>query len=150
MKVVNNIAIRVFAPPEENQNAIKETFLKLLNLSEEDIKKEKVQFEEKTAKGFSERKIKTLTCLLEKDRHCNPFLKKLVKHLSKEDKDLLIHQKNRLDEHYDFFIRLDKDELLKGKYVVTQEGNCFHIRMNIATFPRNEEKARAAIQEIFS
>lgn len=150
MKLVNNIAIRVFAPPEENQIAIKKAFLKLIGYNEEEIKDEKIAFEEKNAKGFNERKIKTLTCILEKDRHCNIFLKKINEKLTKKDKQLLLSQEDRLDEHFDFFLRLNKDELIKDNYVLTQEGNCFHIRMNIATFPKSEERAREIIKEIFS
>ena len=149
MKLANNIEIRVFCPPEEDCLQIKQAFLDLIGMNEEKIEEEKISHKEQTAKGFQERKIKIFECTLEKDRHCNVFLKRISENLTEEDKDLILNQKNRLDANLNFFLRLEKEELIEGKYRITDSGECFHIKINVAAFPRKKEAAWTVLKEIF-
>ena len=148
MKIANSIKITVFAKEEEDFDKIKAKLLSLIPFS---LEEEKVKLKESSATGFSEKKIKIFEVLLEKDRHIEAFLDNLVKELGDETKELILKQaENRLDEECNFFLRFGKDKLMKEKELwVTDQGNCFHIKMNIACFPRKREKALEVIFNIF-
>ncbi|MFH1505755.1 MAG: RNA-binding domain-containing protein [archaeon] len=146
MKLCNIIKVTVFAKPEDNCEKIGKVFQKLFPF---DFAEEKIKLKKQKTHGFNEREILVYEADLEKDRHINAFLKQLNAKLNKAQKELLLRQDNRLDEHLNFFIRLDKPKLLKGKYALTDCGDCFHIKINIASFPRKKEKAKEILMEIF-
>jgi RNA binding exosome subunit len=149
MRPVNVIHLRVFCNPEEDREEIKRTFLLLLGYDLQELEKEKLALKETAAKGFNQRTIVVFEAALEKERHCNKFLKKLNDGLSPEDRSLILEQENRLDDNMNFFIRLAKDSLLDGKYALTDSGNCFHIALNINAHPRKREVALTSVREIF-
>ncbi len=148
MKQANKITIRAFTPPEEDREENKKTILELAGYTEQEIEKEKIKYEEKNAKGFQERNIKIHTIELEKDRHCNKFLEKITNKLTEEDKNTLISQTNRLDDNMNFYIRLDKEKLNQGTYEVTETGECYHIKISVAAFPKRKDVAHKKIKEI--
>lgn len=152
MKYCHTITLTVFIKPEESndypnifdktKSAIKEIF---------DWEKEKTILNETIAEGFEDRKIHIYELKINKEKDTTLFIKNLLSKLSTEQKEFLKADKeSRLDENDDFFIRLDKNELLEGKYKITNSGNCFHIKMNIASFPKKRENALKVIDEIFS
>ncbi|MCF8013968.1 hypothetical protein K9K83_06380, partial [Candidatus Woesearchaeota archaeon] len=124
--------------------------LELLQITQEQIKTEKIKYEELNAKGFDERKIKIIIIQLDKDRHIKKFLEQLNTKMNKEDKEIILNQKNRLDEDLNFYIRLDKQKLQKGTYKLTNSGKCYHIKINIAAFPKKTENAWKTIKQIFT
>ncbi|MEM4259881.1 MAG: RNA-binding domain-containing protein [Candidatus Woesearchaeota archaeon] len=146
MKYAHTIEIRVFVNPQDNEDFIRNTFIKLLSL---DPKKENVKINRSSALGFNEKKIVILEAQLVKDRHISTFLDHLNYNLKREQKNLLLRQTNRLDDNLNFFIRFDKDKLLNNEYFIIDHGNCFHIRINIAAFPRSREAAIKVIGNIF-
>jgi len=150
MKRANNISVRVFVYPEEDYSKIKETFFQLIGMNEEKLTEEKIEFSDKKAKGFGEKIIRIISIYFEKDRHCNAFLKRLKEMIPEEEVDFMINQKNRIDEHLNYFIRLDKKSLLEEKVELTDSGDCFHIKINVAAFPRKKEIGYKLITEIFS
>jgi RNA binding exosome subunit len=149
MKLVNNIHFRVFADPTEDREKIQNTFLSLVGYTIAEMNDEKINYKETSAKGFSQRIIKIFEVTLEKERHCNKFIKRINEKLSDEDKQLLIDQVNRIDDNINFFMRLDKAALLEGRYELTDSGNCFHISMNIEAHPRRKDVAHKVIKKIF-
>lgn len=150
MKFANLISLRVFVNPDEDKEKIKSSLLNLLGKSEQELIEEKINFKEIKAKGFSEKTILIFEATLEKDRHCNEFLKRLTENLSNDDKALLVEQTNRLDEELNFFLRLDKSSLLENKFVLTDSGSCFHIKISVAAFPKRIDAAHKVIKSIFS
>ena len=100
--------------------------------------------------SFNEKIIKIFTIELVKEKHTNYFLEFLNSKLTKEQKMLLLSQKeSRLDEEQFFFIRLDKTELVENdRFFITDSGNCVHIRMSIASFPRKRKVALQAIAKL--
>ena len=50
MRLANNITVNVYVKPEEDEEIIKNSFLKLINL---DLEKEKILLKRKKAKGFT-------------------------------------------------------------------------------------------------
>ncbi|MBW3002096.1 hypothetical protein KY338_02970 [Candidatus Woesearchaeota archaeon] len=146
MKILNKAVISVFVKEDENLEEIKSALESLIPL---DLEKEKIPIKRKTAKGFEEKKIVILTIELEKPRHTNAFTKELLNKLTREQKELLLDQEeSRLDTHQHFFIRLDKEKMLNGKYEVTDSGNCFHIKLHIASFPSKREEALKVIEKL--
>lgn len=148
MKLLNTVTLSVFIHEGEDEELITEKIKSFIPL---DFEKEKITIKRKNALGFADKKIVILEIDLEKERHTNAFLKKLNKILSNDQKQLLVNQaESRLDEDFNFFIRFDKQKLIsENNYWVTESGKCFHVKMNIACFPRKREKTLEIIQNIF-
>jgi RNA binding exosome subunit len=146
MKLANNVSVRVFAKEDEDKEAIVYGLLRMLPFNPED---EKLKIREQKAEGFGDKKIAIISITLEKDRHVNPFLTHLVGNLGRENETLVEQAESRLDDDLNFTIRLDKERLLAGKYVLTDGGKCYHIAMNLAAFPKKRETGLALIKQIF-
>ncbi len=147
MKLANSVRISVFSKEDENEQAIENKLKEMIPL---DLEKEKIAITRQTATGFNERKIRILEVLLTKDRHTTAFLEMLAQNLGEKQKEMLLRQKEtRLDNDLNFFIRLEKNRLLNGEYWITDSGNCFHIKINIAAFPKKKDKAFEIIEWIF-
>ncbi|MBI3052284.1 hypothetical protein HYY74_07585 [Candidatus Woesearchaeota archaeon] len=148
MKFANSVTIRVFVKDGEDYDAVHAAFRSLVPL---DLEKEKVLVRQQAAVGFNERRIGILEIVLVKDRHIRAFLDFLRERLGERQRQLLIHQKeSRLDSGLDFFVRLDKDKLLAGEFFVTDSGNCFHVKIGIAAFPRKRGIALIAVERLLS
>lgn len=145
MRVVNNISVRVFCREVKDRELIVNRLKLLLPF---DLEKEKVKIEERSAEGFEDRQIKIFSVELNRERHTNAFINNLIENLGEEKKTLLEQLESRLDNELNFFIRLDKEMLLKGRFVLTDSGNCYHIRINIASFPKSRANAVNAIKNI--
>lgn len=147
--LAHNICITVFCKPEDDIGFITE---KLLFLVPFDIKKEKIKLKKRTAVGFNNRKIIILEIYLKKESHTNLFLTDLVKKLTDEQKLLIKKQaESRLDDEFNLFLRLDKSRLInENKLWLTDKGDCYHIKIKIAAFPKKKEVALNIIDKIFS
>ena len=148
MKQVNNIQIRVFCKKEEDEKKIIEGIYNIINFSEDEIIKEKLEIKKTEAKGFDE-KIKIFEFYAEKDRHTNHILKQLNEKLTNADKERLREQENRLDDNLDFYIRLSKPLILENSFELTETGDCYHIKINIAAYPKHKDKGLDMIKEMF-
>ena len=147
MRLANNISVKVFVKGNEDYDKLFSVFLSLFPY---DLAEEKIEIEKANATGFNEKKIRILKVFLEKERHTKQFLVNLCEKLSKKSKELLLRQiETRLDENLKFFIRFDKEKLLNREYFITDSGNCFHISINIAAFPRKKEKAIEVLNKLF-
>ncbi|MBW2986317.1 hypothetical protein KY333_03015 [Candidatus Woesearchaeota archaeon] len=146
MKILNKAVVSVFVKEGEDDEKIKSTLLSLIPL---DLEKEKIDVQQKTIIGFEGKQIRTYKIELEKTRHTTAFINDFLTKLSKEQKQMLLEQvESRLDAHMHFFIRLDKDKLLNGKYEITDSGHCFHIKLHIAAFPSKRPIALNAIEKL--
>jgi len=148
MKLLNNIKLSVFIKEDEDEERLTQVLKSLVPF---DLEEEKIGVKKINATGFGEKKIIIAEINLEKERHNKEFLRRLNELLSEEQKELLKRQaESRLDESFNFFIRFDKEKLLNHEHLkITDCGHCFHIKMNIACFPRKREKAMEIIQNIF-
>lgn len=140
--------MEVFAKPEEDVPAIKQALIELVPLN---LEKEKIKLQDKQAKGFNERTIHIFTIELAKESHTNAFLKAFLEKLDEGQKKLLLDQKeSRLDEEFNFFIRLDKTKWLnERKFWITDSGDCFHLKLALAVFPRKRSAALQLVERIF-
>lgn len=149
MKIAHSIKITVFVKEEENEEKIRKTLLSLLPF---DLEKEKIELKQSIATSFNEKKIRIFEILLIKDKHVNIFLENLINKLSKETKELILKQaESRIDDKCNFFLRFSKDKLIKENELwITDQGNCFHIKINLAVFPKKKENALEIINDFFS
>lgn len=146
MKYAHHIKLTVFVKPEENCSLIKK---KLIGLIPFNFEEQEIPLITNSAEGFENRKIIIYEIDLFKENHTTSFIKNLKEKLSNEQKELLLSQRrSRLDEELYFYIRLDKSELLQGRYSITDSGDCVHIKMSIAAFPKNREVALRVVEEI--
>lgn len=144
---VNSIRISVFAKEGENELEIEE---KLKSLVPFHLEQEKIRISRQTATGFNEKKIRILELILTKSRHTKAFIESLKAKLGDKQKELLLRQsESRLDSEQNFYMRLDKEKLLNGECWLTDSGNCYHIKIGIATFPKSKEKALEMIEDMF-
>lgn len=154
MKYCNTITVNVFVKPEDltEDPEIKEKSKSIIqSLLPLDWEKNNIGLSEIKAEGFEGRQIIIYELKIQKEKMTNAFLKNLLSKLSTDQKDFLKYEKeSRLDENDNFFIRLDRKKLLQGIYEFTTSGDCFHIKMNIAAFPKKREVALNVIDEIFA
>ena len=150
MKHIYNACITVFLKPEEyvgKEHIIekyKKVFHKLVPL---DFEKEKLVIIEERVESFENRTIKILKLDVTKEAQTNVFLKTLNNLLTKEEKKKILDQRqSRLDEELCFYIRLDKEALLKDVVELTDSGDCFHIKMHVAAFPKKSEAALKVVE----
>jgi hypothetical protein len=146
MKLAHNVQLRVFVKPSDDETKTKNALLSLLPPN---LEKEKIKLNRQIATGFNEQKIIIYEVLLCKDRHINQFLEQLKQKLSSEQKELILKQKNRIDQDCNLFIRLDKEKLINNHFWITDSGNCYHLKISLACFPKSKEKAYAVVKEIF-
>ncbi|HLC65208.1 MAG TPA: RNA-binding domain-containing protein [Candidatus Nanoarchaeia archaeon] len=148
MKLAHTIQVTVFAKADEDKYEIES---KLKELFPFNLIEERIQIEQSRATGADDRPILIYKVVLTKERHTNPFIENLREKLPREQKDLVLRQlHSRLDDDMDFFIRLDKDKLMnENTFLVTDSGNCFHIKITIASFPKKRSNAEKVIREIF-
>ena len=148
MKIAHSIKITVFVKEGEDEEKVKR---KMVGSIPFDIEQEKIELKERVTAGFNEKEIKIFEILLEKHRHIEAFLEKLARELSEEAKELILRQaESRLDEECNFFLRFSKEKLMEENELwVTDQGNCFHIKMNVAAFPKKKENALEIIRNVF-
>ena len=86
-----------------------------------------------------------------KDRNINPLLAQLKELLGEEQSHQVVAQENRIDDNGNCYVRLQKEEwVLNNNTVLTDEGDCIHLKIVTACFPKNKEAARKVVQELFS
>ncbi|MBW2995861.1 hypothetical protein KY332_01025 [Candidatus Woesearchaeota archaeon] len=148
MKIANSIKIKVYVKEGEDIGKTAKAFLEFFPF---DLEDEKIQLEEKTATGFNESEIKIFEVVLEKDKHIEAFLKHLNEKSFDEVKErILMQAESRLDEDCNFFLRFSKEKWIEEKMLwLTDQGNCFHIKINVAAFPKKRETALEIIRNVF-
>ena len=148
MKYAHSIKLAVFSYENENIQNILDAFLKFFPFSLED---NKIELKKTAAKGTSESIITIFKVVLIKTNLINQFLDFILSNLDKKQKELILKQsESRLDESLDFFIRFDKEEWIdKNKLELTDSGKCFHLKINVAAFPRKREAGLKIVNELF-
>ena len=151
MKIAHQIKIKVFSYEKNNEDEklILDKFLQLFPFN---LEYEKVNLKKTYVEGFHGTKITIFEVTLAKERHTNQFIENLTKNLDAEQKKLILSQiESRLDNHLDLFLRFDKKEYLENnKLMLTDSGNCFHMKISIAAFPKNRELGLNLVKYIFS
>ncbi len=149
MDIAHSVAIRVFCNENENENDVLSGMKLLLPLN---LEEEKVAIRKQTALGFNDRKISIFEVALTKKRHVRAFLDNIARKIPDAQREMLLRQLGtRIDENSNFFVRFDKETLIKhGELIVTDSGNCYHARIKIAAFPSTKERAVAIAEGMLS
>jgi len=151
MKLAHQIKAKVFSYEKvnEDEKLILDKFLQLFPF---DLKEQKIDLKKTQAFGFNEKKIAIFDVILTKEKHTKQFIENLIKNIDEEQRKLIASQLgSRLDDNLDFFLRFDKDEYLRNdKLKLTDSGNCVHIMISVAAFPKKREIGLDIVKEIFS
>lgn len=109
--------------------------------------------EEPKVENIEESERKLLTVELKKESQQNDFLKKMVAGLGEQGALVVAQAESRLHEEerdWNFYIRLDKKEYLEGRrMVLTDSGNCVHVKLMLAAYPKKREAAIALVGRLF-
>jgi RNA binding exosome subunit len=150
MKLAHQIKAKVFSYEKFNEDdkLVLDKFLRLFPFS---LKDEKIELEKINASGLNENRITIFEATLEKEKHTSRFLENLAGILDQEQKSLILSQlESRLDDNLDFYLRFDKKEYIKNnKLVLTDSGNCFHIKISVAAFPKKREIGLEIVKKVF-
>ncbi|MBI2541299.1 hypothetical protein HYV80_01135 [Candidatus Woesearchaeota archaeon] len=149
MKYVHLVKLTVFSYETEDGKSILGSMLKFFPFNPEDGK---VEIKKTNAEGFNEEKIEIFEAVLAKENSINKFLKAFLSKLDKEQKEKITDQiESRLDENLDFFLRFDKQTWIDdNRLLITDSGNCFHLKMSMAAFPKKREIALNLAKNLFS
>jgi hypothetical protein len=148
MKLANSIKITVFSKEGEDADKIKAALISLIPFN---LEQENILIGQTKAIGFNEKEIRIFEITLAKDKHINQFIETLISKLKPETKELIIRQaESRLDDEYNFFLRFDKEKLMtENIFWLTDQGNCFHIKITLLAFPKRKDVALEVVRKIF-
>jgi len=145
MKLAHTVEISVFCKDAENLEQVR---LGLIRLIPFDIQAERVKISETEAEGLTGNKIMILSVRLTNERQVRLFVENLLRLIGKEGIITLLSQlESRLDEDLFFFIRLSKPDWLDGRAILTDSGNCYHIKILIAAYPKNKQAGLRTLRE---
>jgi len=149
VNIAHSVTIRVFCSQEENENEIVNGLKSLMPF---DLEKERVTIQRQNALGFNDRKIMIFEAVLTKSRHVNGFLDNLLPKISEHDKQMLLRQlDSRVDDDANLFIRFEKEMLSKHHdLLLTDGGNCYHIKIKIASFQSAKENAIRVVKNFLA
>ena len=147
MKVANSVKVNVFCHVNESSEKISKGLADMFPFN---LEENKIKIEKTIAEGVHHNKIEILEISVEKESLVNQSIEKLKECLGKKQVEVLKKQKeSRLDEEGNFFIRIEKSYWLKQqKMSLTDSGNCYHIKINIAAFPKKRENAMKILESI--
>ncbi|MBS3802132.1 MAG: hypothetical protein KGY65_05210 [Candidatus Thermoplasmatota archaeon] len=147
-KLIHNILVTVFEKNKENIEECKEAFSNILPL---DFKKEKIDVSIESVEGFHQKTIYILRLKTNKSNHNKKLIHILFSNLNEIDRKRIGKQYlTRLNQEGYFFIRLDKNYLMKNEFVLTEGGDCFHIKIKLAGFPAKWENFVIAAKSILN
>jgi RNA-binding protein len=146
MKLFHNITVSVFIKENEDYDSIRQSFLSIFPF---DLTKSRILLNEQKVSTFNDKIITILEVQLINNKIINLLIDFIKSKLSVTDKDMVINQiDSRVDENCDFFFRISKSKLIEeGKFVIVDDGNCYHFKCHIASYPQKKEKAISIVKE---
>ena len=144
MKLAHTIVVSLFSKEEQDHERMKGVLKDFFPFS---LEEEKIKIDESSAAGMTGSRIRMLEVKLEKERHTTAFLQDLAGRLSGAQRQQIVEQENRVDDSCQFFLRFQKDAL--PDLVLTDGGDCLHVRVALAAFPKKREVALGLVKEIF-
>lgn len=146
MRLVHNVTVSVFSRTAEEKNAIHKVLISLIP----DEDPSKISIREEIAEAYDETSIFIYSMKLHRQRIIRRFLETLFDNLSSEDLQRIYDERElRVDDEGCLYIRLDKASLKDGSFEMTDSGDCFHIRIKLAAYPKNKENAMEALGTLY-
>lgn len=95
-----------------------------------------------------------VTAELGKESQQNDLIKRMLAGLGSQTAEIVAQLDSRLHEEegeWNFYLRFDKKEYVAGrKMVLTDGGNCLHVRLTLAVFPKKREAAVELVRKLFT
>jgi RNA binding exosome subunit len=147
MKIAHSVEITIFSKEQDDYAKVIESMKGIIPF---DIGKEKLALIEENAEGLSGNTIKIARAFIKKEHLVRVTIENILEKLGKEQVKMLQAQiESRIDEEMFFFLRLDREKLIKeNRYVLTDSGNCYHVRICIAAFPKTIDSAKQIISAL--
>lgn len=146
MKYAHAVKLRAIVSPSREEQ-VKERVKGLLGLPLDVVEEEEdVMFDVDEAEDFSGNELRFVRTSFTATRNTNRVLTSLRDGLSEGDREMIAGQHDRLDEDLNFHVRLDLDAFLDGAFIVTESGDCLHLRVKVAAYPAKQEKAYDVIE----
>lgn len=148
MKYAHAVKLRAIVRPDREES-VKEAMIGLLGRPVSAVlDEEEISFDRDEAEDFSGNDIVFVRTAFEKTRNTNDVLRTLRDNLPEGDRQMVVDQMDRLDEDLHFHLRLDLDSFLDGAYILTEDGDCLHIRIKVAAYPAKQERAVGVVHEM--
>lgn len=148
MKYAHAIRLRAIVSPER-EALVKEKMKELLGLPLSVVEEEEdVSFDVDEAEDFSGNELRFVRTEYTKTRNTNRVLESLREGLSRGDREMIAGQMDRLSDDLEFHIRLDLDSFLDDVFIVTESGDCLHVRVKVAAYPAKRSKAERVVAEM--
>lgn len=147
MKYVHNIVISGFIKEHEDDKAIKEI---LMHLLPEDANNQGITLEEEKVSIDETQKMSIVRVRISKEKQCKETITILKQLLGEKQCAVIKKQENRVDENGFLYLRLDKQVLLEsGEAKLVDHGNCIHIKILLAAYPKTKERALQVAKDLF-
>lgn len=75
------------------------------------------------------------------------YLRKMLSPIAK--KEIMQNAQKFMEEDCIAYLRIDKDEIFNKKITLTKDGNCFHVKLKIAAYPKKKESAIKILEQLF-
>ncbi|MDR0508799.1 MAG: exosome protein, partial [Candidatus Methanoplasma sp.] len=132
------LRVNVFCYATENEEAIHDAMAELLGTAE---------FECDTTDSEHGNHILILSGEFSKQKEIMPIFLKFGKEFTD---DLKGHLEERIDEDCVFYLRLDKQELVQGRYVTAHHGDVLSVTGKIVSHPAKKEIAIGKMEEFLN
>lgn len=100
--------------------------------------------------GYYKNPISTLSANITRKQDCLAFARFVRENMHPEDVELLRSEMpDRLDDEQLFHFRLDKQAAYLNKIKLTSSSDAIIVKVKIATYPKNREKAGKIVEELF-
>ena len=145
-KQIHSIKINVFEKNQDEIETINQVYQYLLPL---DFKKEKINILQEQLEGFNQKIIYSITLETIKKRHNMMLVEVIFGNLEKNEIKKIYDQiESRLSDDGSFYMRLDKQSLLDKSFILTEDGDCFHIKIKTAGYPAKRQIFITTIKKI--
>lgn len=150
--MIHYIDLRVIAHSTEDPARVRKALdLFLLNSTdraEGDKLSESVEIID--AEGHYGNSIKIFSAQVSRKQESKALARFIRQNMSDEDVGLLRSEMpDRLDDAQVFHMRFDKQAAFEGQVEMTSSSDAIAIRVKIATYPKNREKAGRIVEELF-
>ncbi len=141
MKQFHNVEVSMFVRQNEDLSELMLLFEQVFPFPvKELLKTEKVS-------GFEQEIITVVKVKIMQHAKILEFLLHLFQGMTEDQFRLIRTQvESRLDDDGYFYIRISKNGVKFGKHKLTETGDCIHIKILTAAFPKNRENAMKVIQ----
>lgn len=140
-KLAHYLELKTLQYPSEDTSKVKKAINTVLDLEKEELNEKLKTREIESQEGATIKKHEYKT---KRWSEVKEIMKKIFREIEKPEK---IHQYLNLKEG-EFYIRLDKQQLYRGKIKPLKKGDIVHIKVKIASYPFRKEKIKRNLNKL--